>query len=502
MPRIGDLKGGWEAANKPPQQRPATAPAHSMAGVTGYAQEALARETLAVAMAPEGTRNDALNKAGFNLAQLVAGGELPPELMVQELTLAARSAGLDDVEISRTLRSALPAGGKLPRTAPAAPDLGWIDTLPTHTPTPNIPTPQNDTQAHTVFPSAPEQLFNRDVALELHKEHVKEAARRVLKAEHDANRAKPRMIGLAEFLAEPDEDVQYRVDELWPTGGRIIFAAQYKSGKSTAVGNVLRSLADGMPLFDKFGTAPAHKIVLIDNELDERTMRRWLRDQGIRHPEAVQLVPLRGKVSAFDILDEHTCQQWSAALNGADVVILDCLRPVLDSLGLSEDKDAGRFLVAFDTMLDRAGVSEALIVHHMGHNGERSRGDSRILDWPTATWRIIRENSDDTDSPRYFSAFGRDVQINESRIEYDPTNRHLVLIDGLSRRASKTEAALEQVVAFLKTQDAPLSGNRVEKAPDMKGYSCTVIRNALKEGAEKGVLVKGYTGWAVVRLED
>lgn len=490
--------------DEPP--RPAAMPSLvEAAGATSYALAALNKETMLVATALEGTRNDTLNRAGFNLAQLVSGGQLPPAVAIAELTAAARAAGLEDMEIHQTLGSALPAGAALPRVATEPPALDWIDSLPDASIV--VEKPATEGAAAPVAapqpvdgPTPQEQFFNREVAVEVQRQHIRDAAARHLKAEQESGRAKPRMIGLPAFLAEPDEDVEYRVDEVWPTGGRIIFAAQYKSGKSTAVGNVLRSLADGTPLFDQFGTAPAHKIVLIDNELDERTMRRWLREQDIRHPEAVQLVPLRGKIGAFDILDEHTRNAWADALTGTDVLILDCLRPVLDTLGLSEDKDAGRFLVAFDAMLDRAGIGEALIVHHMGHAGERSRGDSRILDWPTATWRIIRQDSDDTASPRFFSAFGRDVEVAESRIEYDPTNRHLVLIGG-SRRFSKVEGALDMLVEFLSAQPAPLAGRVIERHEGIKGkgYGSDVIRKALKEGGITGRLVQGYGGWSVVR---
>ncbi len=59
---------------------------------------------------------------------------------------------------------------------------------------------------------------------------------------------------------------------------------------------------------------------------------------------------------------------WAVQLlqDRSSIVLFGCLRPVLDALGLSEDKDAGRFLVAFDALLAEAAVSECLIVHNMG----------------------------------------------------------------------------------------------------------------------------------------
>lgn len=457
MPNIRNMRDGYNEATGKPAPAPgvAAAPLTDMAGVTGYALSALNKETLLVSTAPEGSRNDTLNRAAFNMAQMVAAGQLPAGLVVSELTAAARLVGLDDAEILQTLRSGLPAGEKLPRNTPPVivENTDWEDSLPDHKPVnvPRQPTTATLT-AQPVTPGVvvPDGMFNRDVALEIHREHVRDAARRHLKAEREQGQDKPRMVGLRAFLDEPDEDVQYRVSELWPTGGRVVFAAQYKAGKSTAVGNVLRALADGTHFLDRFPTTPATNIVLIDNELDERTLRRWLRDQDIHNVDAVTLIPLRGKVSAFDIMDPETLAKWAAAMAGADVVVLDCLRPVLDALGLSEDKDAGRFLVAFDALLDQCGAGEALIVHHMGHNGERSRGDSRILDWPDATWRIIRQDTDDTASPRYFSAFGRDVEVRESRLEYDGLTRHLSLVGG-SRKASVMDAMVARAVEVVAT---------------------------------------------------
>jgi hypothetical protein len=104
-----------------------------------------------------------------------------------------------------------------------------------------------------------------------------------------------------------------------------------------------------------------------------------------------------GRVSSFDLLDREIRSQWAAHLKAMEpaIVLLDCLRPILDTLGLSEDKDAGRFLVAFDELLFEAEIANSMIVHHMGHVGERSRGDSRLLDWPTAIWKLVKKDPDD-----------------------------------------------------------------------------------------------------------
>lgn len=84
---------------------------------TGYGPAALAREAESVQAAGKGRRNDALNRAAFNLGQLIAAGQLTEAEVTAELTAAALAAGLTEAETARTLASGLTAGQRHPRTA-------------------------------------------------------------------------------------------------------------------------------------------------------------------------------------------------------------------------------------------------------------------------------------------------------------------------------------------------------------------------------------------------
>lgn len=334
-------------------------------------------------------------------------------------------------------------------------------------------------------PRAAEQAQHAAVETEIARLRVHDEARRQYDAERAPHAELPPLRRLRDFLAEPDVDPEYRIEGALPTGANIVLAAQYKAGKSTLIGNLVRSLADADPFLDRLAVArPARRVVLIDDELDPRTMRRWLHAQRIRNTEAVDVLPLRGSVGLFDILDDATRARWADAIGAADILILDCLRPVLDALGMDENHDAGRFLVALDALKAETGIPEAVLCHHMGHSGERSRGDSRILDWPDATWRIVREN-DDPSSPRYFSAFGRDVDIPEGRLEYDPDTRALSLAAGTRREARDTQAAedlLPDVCAYIEAHPG-CSGQDLER--DIPGGAQT-IRHARDQLVARG----------------
>ena len=112
-----------------PERKPTPPAQPSPALSTRYAMTALHREVHAVRTAADGMRNDTLNRAAFNLGQLVGGGALSEGEVVEQLTAAAKIAGLQDRETNATIRSGLTAGIKEPRTAPvstataAPPDL-------------------------------------------------------------------------------------------------------------------------------------------------------------------------------------------------------------------------------------------------------------------------------------------------------------------------------------------------------------------------------------------
>jgi hypothetical protein len=84
-----------------------------------YAASALHRELAVLAAAPEGSRNDTLNRAAFNLGQLAAAGLLDPRQVAAELERVAIGIGLGPVETRRTIASGLSAASQHPRAVPA-----------------------------------------------------------------------------------------------------------------------------------------------------------------------------------------------------------------------------------------------------------------------------------------------------------------------------------------------------------------------------------------------
>jgi hypothetical protein len=141
--------------------------------------------------------------------------------------------------------------------------------------------------------------------------------------------------------------------------------------------------------------------------------------------------------------------------------------------------------VAFDALLKEAETADAVLVTHLGHTGERARGDSRFRDWPDVEWRLVRQD-DQPGSPRFLSAYGRDVDVPESQLAYDPQTRRLTLLGG-SRNDLKFMAALDAVVSLLEGSPGLTRRNLTAALMEQGDYP-----NAARHTRASGV--NGYSG--------
>lgn len=111
----------WSDLINPPG-RPPAAPVVLTNTASPYGAAALRAETDRVATATEGTRNDTLNRAAFNLGQLILEGHLAQPDVEDALYRAATTAGLPAHEIRATLGSAFRGSDTKRRTNVPDPD--------------------------------------------------------------------------------------------------------------------------------------------------------------------------------------------------------------------------------------------------------------------------------------------------------------------------------------------------------------------------------------------
>src|SRR4029453_12181955 len=114
---LPDIPAGLRRLLAPPAtERTTLPPAPTPTGRRGsYGPPALARERTAVAAAPPGRRNVTLNRAAFNLGQLVAAGLLDAGEVRAVLLAAALEAGTPEARARPTIASGLHGGAAKPR---------------------------------------------------------------------------------------------------------------------------------------------------------------------------------------------------------------------------------------------------------------------------------------------------------------------------------------------------------------------------------------------------
>ncbi len=83
-----------------------------------YCEAALQKELDELSKKIEGERNDQLNKAAFNLGQLIAPGQLEEAEVISALRGVARQIGLEEGEIDGTIQSGITSGMNNPRDIP------------------------------------------------------------------------------------------------------------------------------------------------------------------------------------------------------------------------------------------------------------------------------------------------------------------------------------------------------------------------------------------------
>lgn len=322
----------------------------------------------------------------------------------------------------------------------------------------DMPATTADAPAAPAGPTLHEQM----VAKELAVLRAREEARRLLTAERAALefREPPSVPTLTEELQRPDEPVRYAVAGLLPEGGNALLTAQYKTGKTTTVNDLIRAFADSEPFLGHFEVTPRQgRIAVFNYELSEQQYRAWLREVGIVNTDAVSVLHLRGyrlPLTAAKIED------WVVGwLADRDVRIWIADPLARAAVGVDEDSNTemGVWLDTLDVIKERAGVSELVLPNHTGRmqqeeGAERGRGATRVDDWADVRWILTR----DDEGNRFFRATGRDVEVPEQKLTYDPSTRRL-RIGGGDRAWVKNRALQEAVLAFVATNPGCSAGD-------------------------------------------
>lgn len=380
--------------------------------------------------------------------------------------------GGEDEMVSYTQLQAL-AGARSEQT-PAAPPAVTTAEEPTAVTTAEEPTNMAEGFAATrradVAPYLDLSPFHplvTETVDEVGKQRVRRAARRFLDAEEHAKAWRPPGDhgALSDELELPEEPEQWRLRGLLGVGHNALLVATKKAGKTTMVNSLVRSYVDGEPFLGQFEVSTADATVAVFNyEVDQKQYRRWLREAGIVNTDLVHVLHLRGKTLP---LKSPRVQAWVTDWlreRNVGLWILDPYsRAYVGSLDNgNDDAQVGSFLDTLDVIKAEAGVSELVMPAHtpkarVEPGEETAIGSQRLEAWPDALWYLTK---DLVTGVRFLRADGRDVDVPEQKLTFDPATRSLTL-GGSSRASIRQDADVAAVVAYV-TEHAGCTGNDIK----------------------------------------
>jgi len=272
---------------------------------------------------------------------------------------------------------------------------------------------------------------------------------------------------LAELLARPDTD-EYRIEGLLPAGGRMTIVAQRKTGKTTLIGNIGRSLLTGEAFLGRFPVAPlTGRVVVLNYEVTGTQFARWMHDIGVP-PDRCYVINLRGRRNLLADAEGRAELVSTIQAQAGEVLIVDTFGRAYTGKSQNDAAEVTPWLVRLDEVAEQAGISEVILSVHAGWDGERTRGSSALEDWPDVMVNLARDPETDV---RFLRAEGRDVDVPEDRLGYDQRTRMLRMSGAGSRKQVRDDSKLEALAATVR--------DIVKESP---GMTMVKIKAALVEG--------------------
>ena len=329
-----------------------------------YALAALGKECEEVRSAPEGVRNHTLNKAAFNLGQLVAAGHLDATETLDRLLDAGLSCGLGQAEVERTIRHAVRDGADKPREVRLDP-LFTAPAAVTFDPT-TLPPPADDT------PPGGGDPFDAPGAVDDDGEP----------AEPDPIKHTTQVVNGEQFIfqVESEEPAIWGKGHqvLWSPGEALMITGPPGVGKTTVAQQLTLARLGLVTEFLGYPVRETSSKVLYLAMDRPRQIARSLRrmvDDGDREVLAERLVVWKGPLP-HDVASRSSVMLEMAEFFGCDTLIVDSVKDA--AVGLVDSERAGIYNRARQRAL--AGGIEVVEIAHQRKGGANNGAPKTLQD--------------------------------------------------------------------------------------------------------------------------
>lgn len=338
-----------------------------------------------------------------------------------------------------------------------------------------------------------EDLFATRVAREVEWLRIREAARAQHANEQAAHTPPIDAALLGEVLARPAPPA-HRVEDLIPSEAGTLVVAQRKTGKTTFDLNLAYSLITGEDFLGRFGVRKIDgNVALLNYEVSDHQIARWAHDANI-NPNRLLLVNLRGRRNPLATEADQTKLSDLLRQHDIESVLVDPFGRAYTGQNQNDAGEVGAWLANLDRFArGAAGALDVILAAHAGWAGERTRGSTALEDWADSIITLTRGKDDGRDL-RFMRAEGRDIDLDEDQLDFDPATRRLTLTGAGSRRAhaeaAEATAWIDDVVAFVKSNPG---ANKATIAKAFKVRPQT-IRQATDLAVDRGLINRSKQG--------
>lgn len=331
-------------------------------------------------------------------------------------------------------------------------------------------------------------LVDRLVQDELRKLKARARARELLDAERRPPAEPYRMGTLAELLTDRTPTPPARVAGLIPWEASSLVTAVRKTGKTTLILNLARVMCTGERFLGSMDVRRVDGLVAwLNYELSDQMAREWADEAGVP-ADRFLIVNLRGTRNPLS--DPEEAGRFGAALRarGVESLIVDTFTRAFTGRSQNDAGEVGPFLADLERFArTEVGARDLILTAHAGWSADHTRGSSALEDWPDS---IITLTKDDA-GRRFLRAMGRDVDLEEDALDFDPDTRRLTLTGHGNRQQvadGERYAELVDAVVAVVAEHPGITGYKVAAAlkeagiPQQRGDHSKALALAVADG--------------------
>lgn len=328
------------------------------------------------------------------------------------------------------------------------------------------------------------------VKIELDRLRAREAAKKAYRRELEGDYAPLDVSTGTQLAARALEAPRWRVEGLMPAEGSTLITAQRKTGKTTLALNLARCLMTGEPFLGHFPVNPiAGRVGLLNYEVSGPQLGRWAAESGVPLDRLV-VANLRARRNPLGHDRDRSELAETFAAQSVEVVICDPFANAFDGDNQNDAGQVARFLHSLGEFARReVGATDLVLTNHAGWDASRTRGSSALEDWPDSLVKLTMDNY----GARYLSALGRDVDVPEGRLHFDPETRTLRLDRTANRVMEEQSKRHDELIGYVVevVSEHPGAGTReVQSALSARGVlgRKELLRPAIDAAVARGLL--------------